>query len=261
MVNQMNNIKEKIEAGLIRKKLDEFKKSFSENFSLPEITDKQLAKTIDHTLLKPEATEDDIIKLCEEAAKFDFASVCVNPCWVDLCFERLKETNVKVCTVIGFPLGANHMNTKILEAETAISEGAEEIDMVLNIGQLKSGNYDFVFSEIEKISYSAKRSLSLLKVIIETSLLTDEEKIIASIISKEAGADFVKTSTGFSKGGATVFDVALMNFAVEGKIKVKASGGVRSKNDALKMLAAGASRIGTSSGVNIIKGEAAKAGY
>uniref|UniRef100_A0A832DLW8 Deoxyribose-phosphate aldolase n=1 Tax=Ignavibacterium album TaxID=591197 RepID=A0A832DLW8_9BACT len=257
----MNNISDKLEDNLIRNKLEQFKKSFTENLAVPQLSEKDLAKMIDHTLLKPDANESEILQLCKEAREFDFASVCVNPCWVDYCFNQLKESNVKVCTVIGFPLGANHTNTKIQEAETAISDGAEEIDMVINIGQLKSKNYNYVFNEIEKISHIAKSSLTITKVILETCLLTDEEKIIASIISREAGADFVKTSTGFSKGGATVFDVALMNYSVEGKIKVKASGGVRSKDDALKMIAAGASRIGTSSGVKIIQGENGSAGY
>ncbi|WP_407930687.1 deoxyribose-phosphate aldolase [Ignavibacterium album] len=216
---------------------------------------------IDHTLLKPDATKEEIIKLCDEARAFNFASVCVNPCWVETCFNNLKDSDVKVCTVIGFPLGANHPNTKLLETETAIADGAEEIDMVINIGQLKSGNYEYVLNEISRIAHLTKNNLAVLKVIIETCLLTDEEKIIASIISKEAGADFVKTSTGFSKGGATLFDVSLMKYSVENKIKVKASGGVRSREDALKMIAAGASRIGTSSGVKIIRGESGSAAY
>ncbi|AFH49514.1 Deoxyribose-phosphate aldolase [Ignavibacterium album JCM 16511] len=257
----MNNVSELLSHNIISEKLDQFKSSFNEEMNLPDLLEKEIAKMIDHTLLKPDATESEIKKLCDEAREFDFASVCVNPCWVDFCYNQLKETNVKVCTVIGFPLGANHTNTKLQEAETAIADGAEEIDMVINIGQLKSRNYDYVFNEIEKITYIAKRSLALTKVIIETCLLTDEEKFIASILSKEAQADFVKTSTGFSKGGATIYDVALMNFAIEGKLKVKASGGVRSKDDALKMIAAGASRIGTSSGVKIIQGEKGSSDY
>lgn len=252
---------ELINENIISEILNQFKSSFKEKTELPEISESDLAKMIDHTLLKPDATKDEIKKLCDEAREFNFASVCVNPSWVEFCFDQLKDTNVKVCTVIGFPLGANHTNTKLQETETAIADGAEEIDMVINIGQLKSGNYEYVFSEIEKIANIAKKNLAILKVIIETCLLTDEEKIIASIISKEAGADFIKTSTGFSKGGATVFDVALMNYAVDGKIKVKASGGVRSREDALKMIAAGASRIGTSSGVKIVRGESGSAAY
>lgn len=261
MVNKMNNLLDKLQDNLIKNKLEQFKKSFNENFLLPELTERELAKTIDHTLLRPDATESEILQLCNEAKQFEFASVCVNPCWVEFCFNQLKETNVKVCTVIGFPLGANHTNTKIQEAETAISDGAEEIDMVINIGQLKSKNYNYVFNEIEKISHIAKGSLTTTKVILETCLLTDEEKIIASLISREAGADFVKTSTGFYKSGATVYDVALMNYSIEEKIKVKASGGVRSREDALKMIAAGASRIGTSSGAKILQGEKGITGY
>ncbi len=252
---------ELINENIISEILNQFKSSYKEKTELPEISESDLAKMIDHTLLKPDATESEIKKLCDEARQFNFASVCVNPCWVDYCFDQLKDTEVKVCTVIGFPLGANHTSTKLQETETAIADGAEEIDMVLNIGQLKSGNYEYVFSEIEKIANITKKNLAILKVIIETCLLTDEEKIIASIISKEAGADFIKTSTGFSKGGATLFDVALMNYAVDGKIKVKASGGIRSREDALKMIAAGASRIGTSSGVKILLGESGSAAY
>ena len=252
---------ELINENIISEILNQFKSSYKEKTELPEISESDLAKMIDHTLLKPDATESEIKKLCDEARQFNFASVCVNPCWVDYCFDQLKDTEVKVCTVIGFPLGANHTSIKLQETETAIADGAEEIDMVLNIGQLKSGNYEYVFSEIEKIAHITKKNLAILKVIIETCLLTDEEKIIASIISKEAGADFIKTSTGFSKGGATLFDVALMNYAVDGKIKVKASGGIRSREDALKMIAAGASRIGTSSGVKILLGESGSAAY
>lgn len=261
MAGKMNKLYEKLKEEFIKNKLDQFKASFNENVKLPEISETDLAKMIDHTLLKPDASESEIKILCDEAREFNFASVCVNPCWVDFCFNQLKDSNVKVCTVIGFPLGANHTNVKLKEAETAIAEGAEEIDMVMNIGQLKSKNYNYVFDEIKKISSIAKSNLVLLKVIIETCLLTDEEKIIASIICKEAGADFVKTSTGFSKGGATVYDVALMNFTVAPEIKVKASGGVRSKENALKMIAAGASRIGTSSGIKIIQGELGREGY
>ncbi len=257
----MNNLSELISKDIIDKKLEEFKSSFIENFILPDLNGKQLAKTIDHTLLKPEASIDEIKKLCDEAKRFEFASVCVNPCWVEYCFDQLKETNVKVCTVVGFPLGANTTSTKVQEAESAIVNGAEEIDMVINIGQLKSKNYQYVFDEIKQLSQTAKKNLALLKVILETCLLTDEEKIVASILSKEAGADFIKTSTGFSKGGATLYDVALMKFSVEDKIKVKASGGVRSKEDALKMIAAGAGRIGTSSGVKIILGEKGSSEY
>lgn len=261
MVNNMKSLDELLSSNFIKNKLSQFKSSFAESTRLPELPGSDLAQMIDHTLLKPDATIAEIIKLCDEAREYNFASVCVNPCWVETCFNQLKDSNVKVCIVIGFPLGANHTNTKVQEVETAIADGAEEVDMVINIGQLKSGNYEFVFNEIKKIADITKRNLVTLKVIIETCLLTDEEKVIASVISKEAGADFVKTSTGFSKGGATIYDVALMNFSVEGKIKVKASGGVRSKEDALTMIAAGASRIGTSSGVKIINGENGSSAY
>jgi deoxyribose-phosphate aldolase len=261
MVNKMKFNSKSINENIVSEILNQFKSSFKEKTELPEISESELAKMIDHTLLKPDATKEEIIKLCDEARGFNFASVCVNPCWVETCFNNLKDSDVKVCTVIGFPLGANHTNTKLLETETAIADGAEEIDMVINIGQLKSGNYEYVLNEISRIAHLTKNNLALLKVIIETCLLTDEEKIIASIISKEAGADFVKTSTGFSKGGATLFDVSLMKYSVENKIKVKASGGVRVREDALKMIAAGASRIGTSSGVKIIRGESGSAAY
>lgn len=250
-----------LKSNFIKDKLNQFNSSFVESTQYPELSNNELAPMIDHTLLKPDATKEEVIKLCDEAREFGFASVCVNPCWVEICFNQLKDSNVKVCTVIGFPLGANHTNTKVQEVETAIADGAEEVDMVINIGQLKSGNYEYVFNEIKKIADITKKNLVILKVIIETWLLNDEEKIIASVISKEAGADFVKTSTGFSKGGATTYDVALMNYSVEGKIKVKASGGVRSREDALKMIAAGASRIGTSSGVKIINGEKGSSTY
>lgn len=242
-------------------KLESFKSSFKEINYLNDISDSEMAKMIDHTLLKPDATITDIEKLCGEAREFQFASVCVNPVWVSKCFDLLKDTNVKICTVIGFPLGANLKSTKLIEVESAISDGAEEIDMVINIGKLKSKDYDFVFNEINEITHLAKRSLVLSKVIIETCLLTDEEKIIASVLSMNAGADFVKTSTGFSKSGATIYDVALMKYAVDGKIKVKASGGIRSREDALKMIAAGAQRIGTSSGVKILQGKNGKENY
>lgn len=246
---------------VISEKSEEFKKSFKEPTQFIDLSNDELVKMIDHTLLKPDATESEIKKLCDEAREYQFASVCVNPCWVNYCFDLLKETNVKVCTVIGFPLGANSTNTKLFEAESAISDGAEEVDMVINIGKLKSKDYNYIFDEIHKISFTAKQSLALTKVILETCLLSDEEKIIASIISREAGADFIKTSTGFSKSGATVYDVSLMNFSVDGKIKVKASGGIRSREDALKMITAGASRIGTSSGVKIIQDKSSSEGY
>ncbi len=219
------------------------------------ITDKGLARMIDHTLLKPEATADEIKKLCDEARKYTFASVCVNPCYVALCSDLLKGTPVKVCTVIGFPLGANTTETKRFEAEQAIAQGATEIDMVINIGRLKQGDFDYVFNDVNKVVLAAKRSQAVCKVILETALLTDEEKVKACLICKKAGADFVKTSTGFSKGGATVGDIALMKYVVGSAIGVKASGGIRTREDADAMIAVGADRIGASASVKIVLGQ------
>ena len=217
------------------------------------------ASMIDHTLLKPEATKSQIEKLCEEAKKYEFASVCVNPTWVNLSSTLLKGTNVKVCTVIGFPLGATTSDVKAFETKNAIENGAEEIDMVINIGALKDGDYDLVRDDIKAVVEAANGTL--VKVIIETALLTDEEKIKACELSVEAGADFVKTSTGFSTGGATVEDVALMRKTVGPTIGVKASGGVRSLEDMQKMIEAGATRIGASSGVAIMQGLISDSSY
>lgn len=207
-------------------------------------------KLIDHTLLKPDATPEQIVKLCEEAKMFDFMSVCVNPGYVPLAYEQLKGSNVKVCTVIGFPLGMNLTVTKVQEAELAIKEGADEIDMVINIGMLKAGHDDYVEEEIRQLKYVA--GSKVLKVIIETCLLNDDEKVRACLASKNAGADFVKTSTGFSTGGATVHDVYLMRKTVGEEMGVKASGGVKTHEDLLAMVEAGATRIGTSNGTKII---------
>ena len=207
-------------------------------------------KLIDHTLLKPEATPEQIIKLCEEAKQFDFMSVCVNPAYVPLASEVLKGSDVKVCTVIGFPLGMNLTRTKVDEAALAIKEGATEIDMVINVGMLKAGHDDYVKEEIKLLKEVAGKLV--LKVIIETCLLTDEEKVRVCRLAKEAGADFVKTSTGFSTGGATAHDVKLMRETVGPDMGVKASGGVRTHEDLLAMVEAGASRIGTSNGTKII---------
>ena len=207
-----------------------------------------LASYIDHTLLKPVATKADILKLCEEAKQYHFASVCVNPCWVSLCAEVLKGTGVNVCTVIGFPLGANTSEIKAQEAALAIKQGATEVDMVINIGALKEGNTDYVYQDILAVRKASEGKI--LKVIIETSYLTDEEKKTVCQLAAKAGADFVKTSTGFSNAGATAEDVKLMKEA--SGIKVKASGGVRSKEDALKMIEAGASRLGASAGIKIV---------
>ena len=207
-------------------------------------------KLIDHTLLKQDATPEQILKLCQEAKEFDCMSVCVNPAYVPLAAESLKGSGVKVCTVIGFPLGMNLTRTKVEEAQLCIKQGAEEIDMVINVGMLKSGNDDYVEAEIAELKAVAGERV--LKVIIETCLLTDEEKVRACRLAKNAGADFVKTSTGFSTGGATVHDVRLMRETVGPEMGVKASGGVRTHEDLLAMVEAGANRIGTSNGTKII---------
>ena len=219
----------------------------------------KLNKYIDHTLLKPDASQEQIATLIEEAKKYDFASVCVNPTWVSFAAQALKGTDVKVCTVIGFPLGANTPELKAFETSDAIQNGANEIDMVINIGSLKSQNFDLVEKDIRAVVEAAKGTL--VKVIIETCLLTDEEKVKACQIAQEAGADFVKTSTGFSTGGATVADVALMRKTVGPDMGVKASGGARSYEDALAFIKAGATRIGASSGVAIMEGDVANGDY
>lgn len=211
----------------------------------------EIAKYIDHTLLKPEATKEQIEKLCNEAKQYNFASVCVNPTWVKLASDILKGTDVKVCTVIGFPLGANTPETKAFEAVNVVTNGAEEIDMVMNIGALKSGDTELVQKDIEAV-VNAVKDKALVKVIIETSLLTEDEKVTACQLSVQAGAHYVKTSTGFSTGGATVEDVALMRKTVGPNVGVKASGGVRTAEDAKAMIEAGASRIGASSGTAIV---------
>ncbi len=219
-----------------------------------ELRDKNVAGMIDHTLLKPDVTSSDIKILCNEAKKYSFASVCINPGYVALCSELLRGTDVKVCTVIGFPLGATTTEVKQFETEQAINNGADEVDMVINIGQLKQGNYDYVQKDVKAVVDTAKRRNVLTKVIFEISLLTDEEKVKAALICKKVGADFVKTSTGFSTGGATVGDVALMKFVVGQDIGVKAAGGIRSKEDAEAMIASGADRIGASASVKIVSG-------
>jgi deoxyribose-phosphate aldolase len=216
---------------------------------------KSIAGLIDHTLLKPDATPDKVAVLCEEALKYHFASVCVNPCNVSLCASLLKGSEVKVCTVIGFPLGANVSATKAFEARQAIDDGATEVDMVINIGALKTGNDALVEEDIRAVVNEAKKRKALTKVIIETSLLTEEEKVRACQLAKKAGADFVKTSTGFSGGGATVADIALMRKTVGPEMGVKASGGVHSLEEARALVAAGATRIGASAGVKIVEAE------
>jgi len=211
------------------------------------------AGLIDHTLLKPEASRDEIRKLCQEAARFGFASVCINPWNVPLASEMLRGTTVKVCTVVGFPLGATLPQVKIHEAEEAIKLGAQEIDMVINIGALKSGQDDVVESDIRGVVEASHRGGAICKVILETALLTIEEKVRGSAATKRAGADFVKTSTGFSTAGATAEDVALMRAVVGSEIGVKAAGGVRSFEDLKKMVCAGATRIGASASVKIME--------
>lgn len=215
-----------------------------------------IAKMIDHTVLKPQTTRADVEKLCAEAAQYGFASVCVNPCWVSLCAELLQGTAVKVCTVIGFPLGANVPAVKAFETQQAILQGATEVDMVLNVGAMKDGNHALVREDIAAVVEAAKGK-ALVKVILETCLLTDEEKRMACRLAKEAGADYVKTSTGFSTGGATVEDIALMRTEVGAEMGVKASGGIRDYAAARAMAEAGASRIGASAGVQIVAQEQA----
>ncbi len=215
---------------------------------------RDVASYIDHTLLKPDGVQSQIEALCDEAAEFGFASVCVNPTWVQLCARRLSGTKVKVCTVVGFPLGASHRDIKAAETRKAIRDGAREIDMVINIGALKSGDDQTVYKDICAVVDACDDGRSICKVIIETVLLTDEEKVRACTAAKKARADFVKTSTGFAGGGATAEDVALMSRVVQGtRMGVKASGGVRSLADLDKMVQAGATRIGASAGVKIMK--------
>ena len=217
-----------------------------------EKTPTQIAGLIDHTLLKPDVTEAMIEQLCQEALRFQFASVCVNPTHVKFAASQIGDAEVKVCAVVGFPLGATTTKEKVSETETAIEAGATEIDMVINIGAVKSGDYDFTLEQITAVTKTAHKHNAICKVIIETSYLSTEEKVRVCQIAKEAGADFVKTSTGFSGGGATVEDVALMRHTVGQEIGVKASGGIRSLDDAKKMVAAGANRLGVSAGVRII---------
>lgn len=214
---------------------------------------------IDHTLLKPESTQEQIDHLLSEAVEYQFASVCVNPTWVAHCLKTLAGTGVKVCTVVGFPLGANTSSVKAFETKDAIANGADEIDMVINVGQLKSGQYEVVEADIRAVVEASQDKL--VKVIIETCLLTNDEKVKACQLAVSAGADFVKTSTGFSAAGATVEDIVLMRETVGPNIGVKAAGGARSYEDAEAFIEAGATRIGTSSGVAIVSGETVTEGY
>ena len=213
----------------------------------------EIAGWIDHTLLKPEATAAQIRTLCEEAQQYNFASVCINPGYVPLAAGLLQGSPVMVCTVVGFPLGATLPSQKAFEALSSINNGAVEIDMVLNIGALKGQAYGLVFNEIQTLSQVAHNQRAIVKVILETALLTKQEKIIACLICKAAGADFVKTSTGFGPGGATVEDVDLMRRIVGTELEVKAAGGIRTLADAHAMIQAGASRLGASAGVKIMK--------
>ena len=212
-----------------------------------------LAKYIDHTLLKTDAQRADVAKLIEEAKAYHFASVCVSPIWVSYVSEALRDTGIKTCTVIGFPQGATPSAVKAFETKQAVADGADEVDMVIAVGKLKDGDDAYVKADIEAVVRAA-RGKALTKVIIETCLLTDEEKRRACLLAKEAGADFVKTSTGFAAGGATAADVKLMRESVGEAMGVKAAGGVRTRADAEAMLAAGATRLGTSSGVKIVEG-------
>ncbi len=217
-------------------------------------TDSRLAGLIDHTLLKPEASHEEIAQLCSEARTYGFASVCVNPSNVKLCGQLLKGSPVAICTVVGFPLGATPTDVKVFEAQQAIREGATEIDMVINVGAVKSREYELVRQDIASVAKACHAANAILKVILEAALLTDEEKVIACQLAKVAGADFVKTSTGFGPGGATAEDVALMRRVVGPNIGVKAAGGIRTTEDARRMIAAGASRIGASASVKIVGG-------
>jgi deoxyribose-phosphate aldolase len=212
-----------------------------------------LASLIDHTFLKPESSKENVVRLCSEAKQYSFASVCINPCWVRLAADELASSQSKVCTVIGFPLGANRTSIKIAEAETALADGATELDMVINLGLLRSRDYHAVYREIADLASLAHNGSAILKVILETSLLNEEEKTTSARLAKEANADFVKTSTGFSTGGATVEDVRILRAAVGQALGVKASGGVRSLAALEAMVAAGATRIGTSSGISILQ--------
>ncbi len=215
---------------------------------------RDLARFIDHTLLRPDATAADIDRLCAEAREFGFAAVCVNPTWVRRCAQNLRGSNVRVASVVGFPFGASTTEVKAMEARRAIRDGAREIDMVINIGALKSGDHDLVRSDIEKVSDACHEAGALSKVIIEAALLTDEEKVVSSHLARVAKADFVKTSTGFGPGGATVHDVLLMRETVGPKLGIKAAGGIRSAEDVREMIAAGATRIGASASVQIVTG-------
>jgi len=218
-----------------------------------------LANYIDHTLLKPDATETEVEKLCAEARKYKFASVCVNTSYVEMCARLLQGSGVKVCCVVGFPLGAMSIDAKAFETRHAVSQGADEVDMVINVGKLESGNYGYVFEDIRAVVKAAAGHT--VKVILETALLDNDQKIAACVLAKAAGADFVKTSTGFSTGGATPEDIALMRRIVGDQMGVKASGGIRDCNTAQTMIQSGATRLGASASVSIVKGQQGKTAY
>ena len=224
-----------------------------DNTEKKQFSSREMAKYIDHTLLKPEAPKSAYDKLCEEAIEYGFIAVCVNSSWVPMVAERLRSTEIKICSVIGFPLGAMHRESKAFEAKKAIEDGATELDMVMNVGALKSGDFMTVQDDIKAVRIKAEGGV-ILKVIIETCLLTEEEKIKACEIAKAAGADFVKSSTGFSSGGATIEDISLMRKVVGPNFGVKASGGIKDFEKASEMISAGANRIGAGAGVEIIKG-------
>lgn len=213
-----------------------------------------IASYIDHTLLRPGATGSEIDRLCEEARRYNFAAVCVNPVWVRRARENLRGSNVGIASVVGFPLGANASEIKVMEARRALREGAREIDMVINVGLLKEGDYEAVRKDIARVADACREVGAVCKVIIEAGLLTDEEKVVACQMAKDARADYVKTSTGFGAGGATVYDVALMRETVGPSMGVKASGGIKTADDAEQMIAAGATRIGASAGITIVSG-------
>ena len=237
---------------LVRQAMEAGASRFSATLGIAHV-DGDIARLIDHTLLKPDATQAQIAQLCHEARQYGFAAVCVNPTHVKLCADLLKGTDVAVCTVVGFPLGATPPEVKAYEAQQAIDDGATEIDMVINIGALKGGEYDLVERDIAMVTRTCHNNGALCKVIIETALLTDEEKVKACELAKKAGADYVKTSTGFGPGGATVADVALMRRVVGPRMGVKAAGGIRSYAEAKGMVQAGATRIGASAGVKIVQ--------
>jgi deoxyribose-phosphate aldolase len=220
--------------------------------------DSSIASLIDHTILKPDATRADVLKICREARQYGFASVCINPFWVPLAQAELAGSPVKVCTVVGFPLGATSTEAKAAETAAAVRDGAREIDMVINVGALRSGENDAVRRDVERVVETAHAGGAIVKVILETALLNDEQKALACTLCKQAGADFVKTSTGFGPAGATAHDVALMRSVVGSEMGVKAAGGIRTLEDLKAMVAAGATRIGASASIKIVEAAGGK---